>query len=53
MKKILAILLVLMMVLPTVALADEMPVVKIGVFEPASGDSGAGGKQQQQRDNLF
>ena len=46
MKKILAILLVLMMVLPTVALADDMPVVKIGVFEPASGDNGAGGKQE-------
>ena len=43
MKKIVAILMVLMMLIPTFALGEN--VVKIGVFEPASGDSGAGGKQ--------
>ena len=26
--------------------AGDMPVVKIGVFEPLTGDSGAGGKQE-------
>ena len=46
MKKVLAFVLVLMMVLPALAIAEDMPVVKIGVFEPASGDSGAGGKQE-------
>ena len=43
MKKLLAILLVLCMVIPAAALGEE--VVKIGVYEPATGDSGAGGKQ--------
>ena len=38
-----AVLAVLMMI-PTFAMAEG--VVKIGVFEPASGDSGAGGKQE-------
>jgi len=46
MKKILAILMVLCLMLPAFAVAEDMPVVKIGVFEPASGDSGAGGKQE-------
>ena len=46
MKKILALLLVLALMVPAFALADDMPVVKIGVYEPASGDSGAGGKQE-------
>lgn len=46
MKKIVALVLVLMLALPVLALADELPVVKIGVYEPASGDSGAGGKQE-------
>ena len=44
MKKLLAILLVLCMVIPAAALGEE--VVKIGVYEPATGDSGAGGKQE-------
>ncbi|MDD6143259.1 MAG: ABC transporter substrate-binding protein [bacterium] len=44
MKKIVAILLAMMMLLPAIALGEN--VVKIGVFEPASGDSGAGGKQE-------
>ena len=44
MKKIIALVLALMMMLPVVALGEN--VVKIGVFEPASGDSGAGGKQE-------
>ncbi|MBE5801018.1 MAG: amino acid ABC transporter substrate-binding protein [Clostridiales bacterium] len=44
MKKILAIILAVMMLIPSFAMAEN--VVKIGVFEPASGDSGAGGKQE-------
>jgi len=44
MKKIVAILLAVLMLVPTLALGEN--VVKIGVFEPASGDSGAGGKQE-------
>ena len=44
MKKFLALTLVfVMMSLAAVAMADT---VKIGVFEPASGDNGAGGKQE-------
>ena len=46
MKKILSVLLVLALLIPCFAMADDLPVVKIGVFEPASGDSGAGGKQE-------
>ena len=46
MKKLLALLLAAMMLVPVFALADDMPVLKIGVYEPASGDSGAGGKQE-------
>jgi len=46
MKKLLALLLAAMMLVPVFALADDLPVVKIGVYEPASGDSGAGGKQE-------
>ena len=44
MKKILAIVLAVMMLIPSFAMAEN--IVKIGVFEPASGDSGAGGKQE-------
>ena len=44
MKKIVAILLAVLMMIPAFALGEN--VVKIGVFEPASGDSGAGGKQE-------
>ncbi len=43
MKKVLALALALCLVLPAVVLGET---VKIGVFEPASGDSGAGGKQE-------
>ncbi len=43
MKKILSLVLVLMLALSAAAMAET---VKIGVFEPASGDSGAGGKQE-------
>ncbi len=43
MKKIIALVLALMLVISASALAE---VVKIGVFEPASGDNGAGGKQE-------
>ena len=43
MKKIFALVLVLMLSMSAVAMADT---VKIGVFEPASGDNGAGGKQE-------
>ena len=46
MKKLIALLLAVMLLVPAFALADDLPVVKIGVFEPASGDSGAGGKQE-------
>ena len=46
MKKILSLVLVLMMALSVAAMAEDMPVVKIGVFEPASGNNGAGGKQE-------
>ncbi|MBP3647499.1 MAG: ABC transporter substrate-binding protein [Clostridia bacterium] len=44
MKKIIALVLAIMMMIPALALGEN--VVKIGVFEPASGDSGAGGKQE-------
>ena len=44
MKKFTAILLAAVMLLSASALAEN--VVKIGVYEPASGDSGAGGKQE-------
>jgi len=44
MKKLLALALVLCLMIPVCALGED--VVKIGVFEPASGDSGAGGKQE-------
>jgi len=43
MKKILALVLAMMLVLSAAAMAET---VKIGVFEPQSGDSGAGGKQE-------
>ena len=44
MKKILAlVMLLVMMSTAAIAMADT---VKIGVFEPASGDNGAGGKQE-------
>ena len=48
MKKTLMIVLALILALScfAVSLAEDLPVVKIGVFEPASGDSGAGGKQE-------
>ncbi len=44
MKKIVAVILALMLMIPAMALGEN--IVKIGVFEPASGDSGAGGKQE-------
>ena len=44
MKRYLAIFLAVLMMIPTFAMAEG--VVKIGVFEPATGDSGAGGKQE-------
>ena len=43
MKKILALVLVLMLAVSAAAMAET---IKIGVFEPASGDNGAGGKQE-------
>ncbi len=54
MKKILVLVLVLVMALSMVACgadkaetpADAAKVVKIGVFEPQTGDNGAGGKQE-------
>ena len=44
MKKVIALVLALMLMAPAFALADD--VVRIGVFEPSSGDNGAGGKQE-------
>ncbi len=44
MKKIVALMLALMLMVPAFAMAEN--VIKIGVYEPASGDSGAGGKQE-------
>ena len=44
MKRYLAIFLAVLMMIPTFAMAEG--VVKIGVFEPATGDSGAGGNQE-------
>ena len=47
MKKILSLVLVFVMVFALCATAHaDNPVVKIGVFEPQSGDNGAGGKQE-------
>ena len=43
MKRIIALVLVLMMAVSACAMAETL---KIGVFEPLSGDSGAGGKQE-------
>ena len=44
MKKVLALVMAMMLILSAAAMAEN--VVYIGVFEPASGDSGAGGKQE-------
>ena len=48
MKKTASIVMALILALScfAAAAAEDLPVVKIGVFEPASGDSGAGGKQE-------
>jgi len=46
MKKLIALVLAVMLLVPAFAMAEDLPVLKIGVFEPASGDSGAGGKQE-------
>ena len=43
MKKILALCLALMLIVSASAMAET---IKIGIFEPASGDNGAGGKQE-------
>ena len=44
MKKVLALVLAVMLLVPAFALAED--VIKIGVYEPASGSNGAGGKQE-------
>lgn len=49
MKKLLALAIVLMMVLPTLALGaapEYKGTITLGIYEPASGDNGAGGKQE-------
>jgi len=44
MKKVLALVLALMLIVPAFALAED--VVKIGVFEPVTGENGGGGFQE-------
>ena len=44
MKKLIALVLAVMMLVPAFAMADN--VIKIGVFEPSTGYNGAGGKQE-------
>lgn len=44
MKKVLALVLALMLILPAVALAED--VIKVGVFEPVTGENGGGGFQE-------
>ena len=44
MKKLVALFLAVMLIVPAFAMADD--VIKIGVYEPASGSNGAGGKQE-------
>ena len=44
MKKLLALVLAVMLLVPAFAMADN--VIRIGVFEPSTGDNGAGGKQE-------
>lgn len=44
MKKVLALVLALMLIIPAVALAED--VVKVGVFEPVTGENGGGGFQE-------
>ncbi|MBQ4436447.1 MAG: ABC transporter substrate-binding protein, partial [Clostridia bacterium] len=44
MKRILALVLALALMVPAFAMAED--IIKIGVFEPSSGDNGAGGKQE-------
>ena len=44
MKKLIALVLVAILLVPAFAMADN--VIKIGVFEPSTGDNGAGGKQE-------
>ena len=46
MKKFTALLLSLVMVLACVVSASAEDTIRIGVFEPSSGDNGAGGKQE-------
>jgi branched-chain amino acid transport system substrate-binding protein len=47
MKKMLAIVLVLMMLIPAMAFGEASKgTIVIGIYEPASGDNGAGGKQE-------
>ena len=46
MKKFTALLLSLVMVLACAVSASAEDTIRIGVFEPSSGDNGAGGKQE-------
>ncbi len=48
MKKLFALLMILTLMLPALALGETAyaGTIKIGVYEPASGDNGAGGKQE-------
>ena len=48
MKRLLGLMLALAMLLGCLgaAAAEDLPVIRIGVFEPSTGDNGAGGKQE-------
>jgi branched-chain amino acid transport system substrate-binding protein len=47
MKKCIALLLILMLLLPALAMGENVAgTITIGIFEPASGDNAAGGKQE-------
>ena len=46
MKKLAALVLAIVLALSCLSFATAEDTVKIGVFEPSSGDNGAGGKQE-------
>ncbi len=46
MKKLIALLLVLLLTVPAFAMGENANVIKIGVFEPMTGENGGGGTQE-------